>query len=46
MTEDQERVEFELILPKGMRAKLEARAAKRGLTPENLLDEGEEWKTA
>jgi hypothetical protein len=39
MNEDQERAKFELILPRGMRAKLEARAAKRGLTPETLLDE-------
>ena len=39
MNEDQERDEFELILPRGMRAKLEARAAERGCTPQTLIDE-------
>ena len=37
--EDQKRDEFELILPRGMRAEVEARAAKRGYTPEALIDE-------
>ena len=39
VNEDQERDEFELILPRGMRAKLEARAAEQGCTPQTLIDE-------
>lgn len=42
MNEDQEREEISMILPRGMRAKLKARAAKGGCTIEDLIDETEQ----